>query len=497
MAITQTMWRQYLDVVSGSFHKLARLDFLQPDGSVAFSIDNNPRNRRVGAFIQEGDLTVNLQNGQRRQATVTLSNLDGAYDYNVNNVWFGTQIRLMEGLVLPDGTDFYLPQGVFYVRDPEETFAPNQKLARYTLVDKWAMLDGTLFGNLEGWALIERGENILTGIAGLISRDKGNGTPIDSAPPIFTTYYNDKTVTLPDGSTQSWLGAPYTARFDNNGVTLADIILELNKMLVGWIGYDPNGQLRVDAAYEDILDADKPVIWTFSTQNSDFLGATYAVKNTEVFNDIIVLGQAISGNHVPCGRAVNQDPSSDTNMDILGLRTKIFEDTSYYADEQCQELAEFYLKRNTVLKKSVTIRSTQLFHLNENNLVTVLRTDKPGSPMERHLLTGFTRPIAQTGEMQLNCTSVNDFPAASPYPLPSTQIYATVVVTVTSGAVVTLTLSNTTLTAVSTGTATFTVPTYGDWEVSAKLPGKSGSTSVSVDNPGLYTVEVTLIANGG
>ena len=59
---------------------------------------------------------------------MTLSNLDGAYDYNVNKVWFGQQIRLMEGLVPPDGTDFYLPQGVFYVKDPEETFLPNQRL---------------------------------------------------------------------------------------------------------------------------------------------------------------------------------------------------------------------------------------------------------------------------------------------------------------------------------------------------------------------------------
>lgn len=486
----------YLNAIKGgSFYKLARLDFLQPDGSIAFSVSNNPQNPRSGAFIQEGELAVNLQNGQRRQATVTLSNINQEYDYNVNNVWFGTQIRLMEGLVMPDGSDFYLPQGVFYVKNPEESFLPNQKIVRYTLVDKWSMLDGTLFGNLEGWALIERGENILTGISGILKRDRGNGLPIDNVPPVYTTYYNNKIITLADGTTQPWVNAPYTARFDSNNVTLADILLELNKMLVGWIGYDQNGQLRVDAAYEDILDSDKPIIWNFSPLSGEFLGATYSVQNTEVFNDIIVLGQAISGNHVPSGRAVNQDPSSDTNTEILGMRTKIFDETSYYADEQCQELAEYYLKRNTVLKKSVTIEASQLFHITENNLVTVRRLDKAGHPVERHLITGFTRSIAQGGKMQINCTSVNDFPSASPYPLPSTQIYATVVVTVAAGAVVTLTLSNTTLTAVSTGTATFTVPTYGEWNVSAKTPEKSGSTTVNVGNPGLYTVEVTLIAN--
>ena len=247
--VTPQRYMQYLQAVRGEFRKLARLDFLQPDGSLAFSIDNNPRNPRSSAFIQEGELSVNLQNGMRRQASVTLSNLDGAYDYNVNKVWFGQQIRLMEGLVLPDGTDFYLPQGVFYVKDPEETFLPNQRLARYNLVDKWAYLDGTLFGNLEGWALIEINEDIFNAISQLLLRDRGNGQPIDNVPPIFTTYYNGKTVTLTNGQTVPWTNTPYTARFDNRSNTVATLLLELNKMLVGWIGYDQTGHLRVDAAY--------------------------------------------------------------------------------------------------------------------------------------------------------------------------------------------------------------------------------------------------------
>lgn len=487
-------WQAYLQTVStGTFTKLARLDFLQPDGSIAFSVDNNPKNQHAGAFIQDGELSVNLQNGSRRQVTVMLSNIDGAFDYNVNHLWFGSQIRLMEGLVLPDGSDFYLPQGVFYLRDPEDVVSPSRRVIQYTLTDKWAYLDGTLFGNLEGWALIERGENILDGITGLLQKDRGNGIPIDNVPPIYTTYYNNKTVTLADGTTAPWLNAPYTARFDNNGVTLADIALELNKMLVGWIGYDQNGQLRVDAAYEDILDADKPILWQFTPRNSNFLGTTYSVKNTEMYNDIIVIGQAITGTHIPAGRAVNQDPSSDTNINLLGLRTQIKEESYYYADEQCQELAEYYLKRATVLKKSVSIQSTQLFHITENNLVTVERTDKPGNPVERHLITGFSRPIAQGGQMELTCTSVNDFPMASKYPLPAnTTVYAIIEVTVESGAVVGVEKGETTLTGISTGTIAFSVDSYGEWLVAAKLSGRGAKTTVTVSAPQTYKVSLTL-----
>ncbi len=415
-------WAAYLEALEGPFLKLARLDFLQPDGSLAFSIDNNPQNPRSGAFIQEGELTVNLQNGQRRQAAVTLSNLDGAYDFNINKVWFGQQIRLMEGLALPDGSDYYLPQGVFYVKDPEETLEPGRKTARYNLVDKWAYLDGTLFGSLEGIYQINRGENLFAAVSTLLQKDRGNGLPVDAVPPVFTTFYKDRTLTLPDGSTVPWLNAPYTYRCDSENGSYAEVLLEINKMLVGWMGYDQAGHLRVDAAYEDILDTDKPVQVQLSQERTTLLGATYTVKNTEVYNDIIVRGTALEDKGpIPKGRAINLDPRSDTNVNILGCRTQRRSETAYYADSQCQELADFYLKRNTVLQKSVTVQTSQMFHLVENSLVTIRRSDKPGAPVERHLLTGFSRPVGQTGAMQLNCTSVNDFPLATKAPLPGEE----------------------------------------------------------------------------
>ena len=74
----------YLKALKHPFQKLCRLRFLNPDGSTAFSVDNNEKNKFSGAFVASGTLAVNLQNGTRRTATVTLANLDGAFDYNVN-----------------------------------------------------------------------------------------------------------------------------------------------------------------------------------------------------------------------------------------------------------------------------------------------------------------------------------------------------------------------------------------------------------------------------
>ena len=402
-------WQTYTDLLhKGNFIKLSRLDFLQPDGSVAFMLDNDALNKRAGAFIQEGSLSVNLQNGQRRKASVTLSNLDGEYDYQINKVWFGQQVRLMMGVLLPDGRPYYIPQGIFYLLDPEDVLKPGQRTVTYTLVDKAAYLDGTLFGNLDGIYEVALGEDIFTAITTILQFDKGNGEPIDNLAPIYTSYYDNKTVDLPDGTTVSVLETPYTYRCDNESGTYWEIIKEMATMLAAWIGYDSNGRLRITPSNEDLDDASKPVLWDFSQEDINFLGATYNVKASEVYNDVIVIGEALDDNPQPRGRATNTDIKSDTGQKVMGLRTKMMNATGYYADDQCQELAEWYLKRYTVLQKSVTIESGQLFHLEENALVTIKRTDKTGDPIEKHLITGYTLPIGQAGAMSINCTSIND-----------------------------------------------------------------------------------------
>lgn len=406
-------WAQYINSVGKPFVKLARLDFLNPNGSVLYSLDNNPRNSRSGAFIQSGEIVVNLQNGSRRTATVTLSNLDGEFDYNVNKLWFGQQVRLWEGMILPNGSDFYISQGVFYVKDPIEVYEPNLKQTTLNLVDKWAYLDGTLFGNLDGTYEVPLNSNIFNAIQSVLNLDRGNGQKVDASVPIFTNYYNGKTTTLPDGSTVPLTNTPYTYRCDGENGTYADIILELNTMLAGWIGYDANGQLRLDPSQDDILDTTKPIQWQFSPNNSTFLGATYSVKNSEVYNDIIIIGESLSKYGQTAGRATNYDPKSDTNANIIGLKTVRYQQSGYYTQDICESLAVFKLKRETVLKKSVSIKCSQMFHLQENNLVTIERTDKYGNPIERHLITGYTRPIAQNGQMVINATSVMDQPVAT------------------------------------------------------------------------------------
>lgn len=393
------------------------MEFLNPNGSVAFSVDNNPRNSRSGAFLQNGTITCNLQNGKRRQATVQLANLDGEFDYAVNNLWFGQQVRLSEGLILPDGTEYYISQGVFELETPKENIQPEQNRITYTLTDKWANLDGTLLGNLEDVYEVDAGTNIFQAMASILKLgryDAGNNSeyPIDPVTPLFTSYYNGRTQTLTDGTVVNLIDAPYDFISDASG-TYADVLLGLAEMLAAWIGYNSNGRLVVDASQDDIDDADKPTLWDYSMDEKQLLGIDYTHKNTEVFNDIVVVGATGDDNFTPRGRAQDTDPKSSTCISRVGLKTKRIEMNNYYSNDICQSYADWMLKRYSVLQKSVTVTSTQMFHITENALITIKRNDKEGAPKERHLIQSFSRPIGQTGNMTIEAVSVKDLPRPS------------------------------------------------------------------------------------
>lgn len=404
----------YLNMLRKPFQKLVRLRFLQPDGSTAFMLDNRVRGARTGALISEGSISHNWQNGRRTSASVTLDNLDGAYDYNYNAVWFGQEIALDEGLILSDGqSEFYIQQGVFLIENPTENVHPTQRTANYSLVDKSAALDGTLGGNLDGTYQVNVGTNIFTPIAALLSEDKGNGYPVDRVTPVFTEYYNSKTQQLPDGTTVSMALSPYTLTIDGTDGTIWSVASGLAAMVNGWIGYDETGALRIDPSQDDILDSNKPVAWDFSMQDTQLLGMTYTVKNTDVYNDYIVIGEQLEDYTQPRGRAQIFDPRSPCDIHAIGRKTVRVSQAGFGTDTQCQDYAAWMVKRSSVLQRAISISSSQILHIHGNELVTLTRTDKPGNPTERHLVQGFSRPLASTGAMTISATSVNDFPVAT------------------------------------------------------------------------------------
>lgn len=393
----EARYKAYLDMLKEDFTPYAQLELLYPDGTVAEKI--------TGEFIASGSVNVNFQNGTRRTASVTIENGRNQRFIGVNSLWFGQQIRLSAGLILPDGTPYLLPQGIFYLNDPNHEFMPSSNILTLPLIDKWAQLDGTLFGNLEGNYVAVINSDIYEQVSAILNIDRGNGIPIDGTAPLLSSYFIDKTVTLPDGTTISVTKVPYEMRVEPSGSSYATVLLEFNKMLTGIIGYDNTGRLRIEPSNYDIDDLNKPLQWEFHLTEKEFLGGTYTPRMSEVYNVVQVIGDILNGYQAK-GEAVNDDPASETSIyGSIGRKVKRIEDTTYYADSQCQELAEWHLKRCKALQYSISFSASPIYHLQENMLVGVANPEN-NFEIEPFLVNGFSIPIG-LGQMTINATSVN------------------------------------------------------------------------------------------
>ena len=401
-------FEKYLNKLRGEDFRIAvKVEWLNPDETVNFEFTNSLYDINV-------DVSVNYQKGSRRSCTLTLNNDKNKFPIDFNNIWIGSKFKLWMGIFLDEKTPYYLPQGVFYVSNPDEVYNPSTRTVKINGVDKWAYLDGTLFGKLSGTYQTNININLYDAIRGLLKlsrfhNDFSDTTDpiemIDPIPPLLSTYFLTKT-TIVENHEKSVLECPYTAKVER-GKTFADVLLEYANILCANIYYDVDGRLVVEPISDitdDITDTDKEVLWHYTVEEKEFLGLTQTHNFTKVHNDFIVMGSVLSGKQFK-GRVQNRNPISNTCVQRIGLRTKEpIEDNQYVSDSQCVELAKYHAKIDTILQKSGEISSIYMCHLDVNKLVTV---STPNNHMSRELflITGFS--ISTSGTMRLAVTSVN------------------------------------------------------------------------------------------
>lgn len=439
-------FEKYINTVSGNFKKAIKVEWLNPDESVNFEFTNSLYDINV-------DLSVNYQNGSRRACTLTLNNDRNKFPINFNNIWFGQKFKLWMGIYIDDKTPYYFPQGVFYVSNPNEVYQPSTRTIKINGVDKWAFLDGTLYGKLHGTYQTNINNDLFAATRSLLRLSRFDNSfnetdditkMIDPISPFIypallnkttyvlnnnSTYDNSKTYYSYDKksnaykeysyTTSTWDSnyntlytkvevwkCPYTAKVER-GKTYADVLLEYATILCAHIYYDVNGRLVIEPMIDtadDITDTNKEIVWHYTVEEKTFLGLTQTYNFDKVYNDIIVLGNITNGYQFKA-RVQNRNLMSDTCVQKIGLKTKEpFEDNQYYSDDQCKELALYYAKVDTILQKSGDIASTPLYHLDVNKIVSV-STPNNNMSKELFLITGFSLNSSDT--MSVNVTSVN------------------------------------------------------------------------------------------
>ena len=408
---------KYLRVIKESFRSAVKVEWLNPDESVNFEFTN-------ALYEINVDLSVNYTNGSRRSCTLTLNNDRNAFPVDFDNIWIGQKFKLWMGIYLDEETPYYFPQGVFYITNPEDVYNPTTRTVTINGADKWAYLDGTLFGRLSGTYQTSIDVDLYSATRELLKlsrfKDDFSGTNnkeemVDPVYPLLSPVFKNKTseLTTIDKDTGETITTtkyvwecPYTAIVERGG-TLADVLLEYATILCANIYYDVNGRLvlepMIDTA-EDITDTNKEILWHYTVDEKTFLGLTQKHDFEKIHNDFIVLGNIANGYQFK-GRVQNRNLLSDTCVQKIGLRTREpYEDNQYYSNEQCVELAKYYAKTDTILQKSGDISSVTLYHLDVNKLVAV-STPNNNMSKELFLITGFS--LSASGSMTLNIASVN------------------------------------------------------------------------------------------
>ena len=409
MPVFSDDYSEYLYTLKTNYRPAIKIEWVNNDGSSYSEITNS-------YVDMSGTVSVSMENGTRRTADIELDNSNGEFSVDVYNLWYGKMVKLWMGVYLSDGSPYYFPQGVFYVNSVEESNTPLQRTVSLHLIDKWCFLDGTMWGNLDGIYIVPIGSNIYDALTKLLKTSRFTGENVDEAGepqtnavdpimPNLSSYYLTKT--YKDGeTTYNAIDTPYEIRMEY-GKTYADILLEFATILGAYIYYDVDGRLTIEPTQDDIVDSSKPILWTFTPNEQEFLSEDSSHDFGTFYNDIIVIGYTTNGKQAK-GRAQNKNTVSPTSIPIVGIKTyPPYEDAAYYTDEQCNELAEYYLKRQTIKQRSVQISSAPMFHLRENRLIECVRP----YTMEKEalLISGYDLPIGTTGTMSITATSVNEF----------------------------------------------------------------------------------------
>lgn len=157
---------QYITKVgSDSFLPAVKVTWLNPDETVQFEVTND-------IYDISGAINVNLQDGLRRTCTIVLDNSLNKFPINCHSIWFGQKFKVWAGVRLDDGTPFYMPQGVFYVVNPTDTYNPDTQTITLQGEDKWCYLNGELNGNLTASYRTPVGANLIDAIYGILKKNK-------------------------------------------------------------------------------------------------------------------------------------------------------------------------------------------------------------------------------------------------------------------------------------------------------------------------------------
>jgi hypothetical protein len=324
-----------------------------------------------------GDIQMSFDNGIRRTANMILDNSEFEFTPDVDNLWINTRFKLYTGLAMDDGTEYYVPRGIFLNSEVEITSNFSETVSTIGIYDKMATLNGELLGVLEAPYIIDVGSDISDVLTQLLL-DAG-----EVKPPIIDPSIIGETT-------------PFTIA-TTAGQTYYDIILSLCNMLTYTFFFDNLGFPRFQPP-TDLENSGS--VWDYDITQINYLGAQRRYAFPEIHNYVVVVGDNIDSTIIKA-TASDTNPTSNTRIALIGKRTMVIEDSNIYNISLASQRAEYELSKAIAMIETINATSIPVDIIYPDDVITI--TDPAISLTgDRYLVKSVSFPLTTDGTMSLS-----------------------------------------------------------------------------------------------
>lgn len=356
--------------------------------------DESIRQDLTPYFLEDGQLTVNYENGMRRKLNVSILNEENWVPSPVFGfLWKGSKFKL-EICIKTTSAECVCPAGVFILNEFEMPHEHSQNKITLDLVDKFGGLDGTVGGKIIDAIHIPNGSNIRDAILSLLYGERVEGERFEPKTVLFPLKYYHSTT-------------PYTiTKSADSNSSIGDIIKELVKIINLEVFYDVYGRMCFAEMDENIITNTQPSVWGFNDNDCNYESPSLRVNMQSVTNIVSVQGANINGSIVDI-TVKNTNPKSLTNVSIFEPTICRIVDENIANIELAQTRAKYELFKRSLMPLSMTFNTIVIPMLNAGDIITI-DDSYYKFKRTRFLIHSISIPITQTPKMQLSIANLEE-----------------------------------------------------------------------------------------
>jgi hypothetical protein len=126
---------------------------------------------------------------------------------------------------------------------------------------------------------------------------------------------------------------------------------------------------------------------------------------SNIYNSVLIVSDNLQNGMTPIVAMLDNNDPTDINSVINGTVRKVYNITDniagIYNQKQADDRARYELKKVACMQSTISLTSMPLYHLRENEVVTV---NNPyfGGETERYLISGINFTLGASGNMSLS-----------------------------------------------------------------------------------------------